>query len=781
MSGSNYVSGADLGLQMIHLLCLSGDFEDVVNLSRFAEINIDTLTEPQRSAEWRLRETPIKLAALMGHLDIVEFLLQRGAALAQDDGLHASTYADDKGLAVRRREFFLKTVQVCREHPDAVNTRKAIYSLLVSPGRRSVFSAMRGPRADLGFPDYKLAKQGRDIVVYAPVMRVRTDILLDRSKTIGVITAKGSGDVLMAAHSGFRLGGDRDEKCLDTNEWNYIALHHIAALIKFHFPGNRHDNGNKPVEDDMHRGRAHAGHVEVLLAAWYVLEMMRKISGNGREAPLDWLLAHLHVLKTATLGYARLAIIMIDSQPCATCLKFINRLFQYTGLHFSVKGGVGTGPTLATKDKRNNRFDTFGDTFPLSDGEEEEDDGDVDLLDVDAFGDQSLMIRDAAMDGVRVAADNNHAEGSGYGIRNEHTSITAHLSSNQHHREVTPPLTPEFTAAINGEATPTIAPAMQRTVPVTPARGHMQWPIPENRVRVGSGTTTDPFYDSPSRRPENHFDLLAEYKKKTPVYHFPGYEGVARFLHQSQQSPQQEQLGPALPLTRAGAGVESGTEEEGEGEEIEGEDVVLIDAGDDSGHDGVGDVDDVAVYSASNSSNATPQRQALESSSRMNDHSSMMSRATFSYSSFEPIASRENNLDAAMQSSDEAYADADADADVDEDGFYMIRSLLERRPRLNTQDLIDHHEQEQGQGQGQEMEERPDTPCPIPVPGMARLQQWRYDPRPQQQQQQQRPRAAATTSRLYRPQILEPTGNVNSIPPRPLRWRNMTLMPPRRE
>lgn len=111
---------------------------------------------------------------------------------------------------------------------------------------------MRGPRADLGYPDYRLAKQGRDIVVYAPVLRIRSDIALDRSKTIGVITAsKGDGEVLMAAHSGYRLGGDRDtDKCLDTNQWNYIALHHIAALIGFVFPGNRHDNGAKRVDDD---------------------------------------------------------------------------------------------------------------------------------------------------------------------------------------------------------------------------------------------------------------------------------------------------------------------------------------------------------------------------------------------------------------------------------------------------------------------------------------------------------------------------------------------------
>lgn len=102
----------------------------------------------------------------------------------------------------------------------------------------SIFT-VRGPRADLGYVDYRLGKQGRSIVVYAPVYRIKTDITLYSKKTIGVITTKGQGDVLMAAHSGFRRGGDHDEKCLDTEkvykQTASIYTHSLIASSKMRF------------------------------------------------------------------------------------------------------------------------------------------------------------------------------------------------------------------------------------------------------------------------------------------------------------------------------------------------------------------------------------------------------------------------------------------------------------------------------------------------------------------------------------------------------------------
>ncbi|KAI2466006.1 hypothetical protein F4781DRAFT_434828 [Annulohypoxylon bovei var. microspora] len=668
---------AELGLRDIHLACLRGDLEAVVRLASQPGI-IDVPTEPQTGVEGGLRETPIKLAALMGYVDIVWFLFEQGAALAHDRVL-ASTYTGDEGLAARRRDFFLNTVGIGREHPDASNTRKIIHDILSSPGRRSVVRAMRGPRSDLGFPDYKLAKQGRDIVVFAPVLRIRSDIPLNRSKTIGIITSKDSAcDILMSAHSGFRAGGDRHEKCLDTNHWNYIALHHIAELIKFHFPGNLHDNGAQPAEY-IHRGRAHAGHVEVLLAAWYAVELTKKhvAAKNGEEKDLEWCLKSLPTLKVATLGHARSAVIMIDSQPCATCLKFINFLFQYTGLHFSVKGAVGVGPTLATKDERTGiRLDTFGDVFlePDIDGAEEyEESSDVDD-EGDAVLESPLPIGQGVSDGIR-----DTIEGNGEGEEEDDVSVHAQAQAASEAFAGIFNISPEPDMDTDDVliSTPVAEPAPepvtpQRVTPFTPIRPRMRWGVPDPGSRPRRG---DPFSNIPSRRPANPDELLAEYKKKTPVWTWPGYDSTEpspdRFCRPRLLRPP---FGPLAPLavnsgtfvttnqvggmyedenltSASGEGVKKGRGAEqrqgegkgqGVGEEVGG-DTIIVDMTNDS----------EVSYSSPDSSSAIRESIAAFNA-RINNHFENTpsplgrERTGFSYSSFQPIANpdreKPNNL-----------------------------------------------------------------------------------------------------------------------------------------
>ncbi|KAI0377074.1 hypothetical protein F5Y04DRAFT_190922 [Hypomontagnella monticulosa] len=765
MEDDSFLPAPELGLKPIHIACLEGDLEAVIKLA-CEPSNIDVCTEPTGNNVGHYYETPIELAALMGHLEVVEFLVQQGASLAHD-GYHASSYAGGGGLAGRRRGYFLGTVKLGRQPRDAVNARKAVYDLLTSPGRRSVLKAMTGPRADLGFPDYKLAKQGRYIVVYTPVLRVKTDITLDRSKTIGVITAKGDGDVLMAAHSGFRLGGDRDEaKCLDTNAWNYIALHHLAARLNFQFPGNRHDNGAKAAEDE-HRGRAHAGHVEVLLGAWYALEMTKKTTGKP-DASLEWLLAQMHTLKKQTLGLARSAIIMIDSQPCATCLKFINRLFQYTGLHFSVKGAVGVGPTLATKDPRFNiRCDTFGDVFEESEGEEGgEDNSDGEDEDRDAEGESVVM---------ETPSPVHNAEEGGRDVAGEATvsgedSVVIGQTIRDSLREIAMARSRSSPVTVidedddddtDGDIIPPAvgaAPPDQAT-PVTPARQRMQWPIPENRPRR-TPVAEDPFQYSPSRRPANPAELLAEYKKKTPVWNWPGYENMCLTQEQAQYEYEQQQrqaqlqqhyqhaalLSPAPMMRKASLN------------SAMAEDPILVDLTDDNSND----VDsDSAPYTPDiGSSELTLCRSTtsgdshatvfnLERDGRVNPVP--LSRGEFSYSSFAPIPGNSQEQQPVMTPVSQRDMDADSSPDVimqsssdegcgDAEGYYYV-------PRLQPSQLSQvsehshsfhsshsHATADNGSSFTEEYEEEPRVPTPHPaVPGAVRLQQWRYQPpaRPQ--------------------------------------------------
>ncbi|KAI1102576.1 hypothetical protein F4804DRAFT_353637 [Jackrogersella minutella] len=665
MNENNSLSAEDLGLKDIHLACLEGNLEMVVKLASQPG-TINELTEPPNGTDQRLRETPINLAALMGHLDIVEFLIEQGAHLA-NDGFHASSYAGEKGRAARRRDFFLKTVGIGREHPDAVDTRKVIYNILVSPGRRSVISAMRGPRAGIGFPDYKLAKQGRDMVVYAPVLRIRSDIQLDRSKTVGVITAKGTaGAVLKAAHSGYKAGGERDALFLDTNRWSYIALHQVAALLEFQFPTNRHDDGGKQAEDE-HRGRAHAGHVEVLLAVWYAVEMTRRSTGH-KNAGAEWLLTRLHTLKRATLGQARSAVIMIDSQPCATCLRFINHLFRYTGLHFSVKGGVGIGPTLAAKDKTNSvRFDTFGDVFEESDCEGE----DVDAENVDPVLESPAPI---IRGGIRGPME-------GQGAMDD---AAIHAQAQAATLDSPPALGTDTGDAPSPTSPPEPVTPKRVRVPASP---QMAWPLlpPGARQRTMVPVEKNPNRTGPSRRPANHAELPADHKKETPVWHLPGHDAAAgdrpsQYVHQRSRL----RRGPSTMLDFGNRDLAS-VIRQNERAAAEAEDMILVDMADDG--------EDVSYYSPDSNREDTPPPPSRD-------------RSTISYSSVEPTVPPAREKEMTGTGAKDFYRQplrpsmrpqgGGPDED-DEEGYYHVPTPLSQTGARHYNAALVGEEQEQEQ------------------------------------------------------------------------------------
>ncbi|KAI1267443.1 hypothetical protein F5Y18DRAFT_337952 [Xylariaceae sp. FL1019] len=220
---------------------------------------------------------------------------------------------------------------------------------------------------DLGHLRLKLAKKGKYIQVYALIMEINTGVTLHPSKTLGIITSKHSPTtVLMSAQSGWSTGPQRDDLCLDTNEYNGLALNHLAAQLNFHFPGNQRDNGSQRPLDE-HRGRAHAGHVEVLLATWYAIHVARRSLGLVDETNVD-VVKRLKELKDQQLGNRRIAFINIDSEPCRTCLQFLNKLSQHTHLIFHVSGSNGIGPIVVRVDG-GRRDDHVEDVFPDSDDE----------------------------------------------------------------------------------------------------------------------------------------------------------------------------------------------------------------------------------------------------------------------------------------------------------------------------------------------------------------------------------------------------------------------------
>ncbi|KAI0873345.1 hypothetical protein GGS24DRAFT_464146 [Hypoxylon argillaceum] len=296
---------------------------------------------------------------------------------------------------------------------------------------------------DLGYFEHSLAKKGTFIQVFRKVLEIDTGIRMDKSKTLGTISVKNGGTILMAAHSGYSTGQKREEGCLETKKWNYLALHHLAKQINFKFPGSIRDAAGGAILDE-HRGRAHAGHVEVLLACWYVVQLVRE-AFHLNNKPETWLITQLKRLKGANLGDRRVVFINIDSEPCRVCTSFLNRVSQYTGILFMVSGSNGIGPIHVRVDGKR-REDVVAEVFTDSEYGEED------------------MQSEAAADLCDVVTE-----------------------------DPTPPK----------PTTPARQPILRR-----PGSYWREKPLP--------WTSDDPQ------------ELLASYKKKTPVYEFPGYDRVSR-------------------------------------------------------------------------------------------------------------------------------------------------------------------------------------------------------------------------------------------------------------
>ncbi|KAI0017571.1 hypothetical protein F4780DRAFT_586849 [Xylariomycetidae sp. FL0641] len=412
------------------------------------------------------------LASLMGHMDIVNLLIAKGAH-DEDDLAQAFLYAGEGGIGARRRAFYHDFDQ---EHPHAAEMRNEIRGLLSSPGHRAVLQALE--RSDLGYLELKMAKKGTKIVVYAPILTVDTRIPLGLSKTVGTIGTKHSGKILKVAHSGWRTDERRDSLVLDTEKWNHLALRKVATLLRFHFPGNQRDNGALPAEVE-HRGRAHAGHVEVLLAPWYAVAMLKKHGGpvttscgaGSGERSDEELVQRLRRLRSIRLGRDRHAVITIDSEPCRTCLQFVNRLANYTGLSFDVKESAGVGPIIVRIEGRRRR-DMIGNAWEDSD--------------------------------------------------NEEIVFTPGESENEDMED--PPVVPQPTSAPQ-DPIPNEVPytgfedsddsaTLAADSPIARRSRYDPWP----REKPAAAEEVI------SRVPENQEELVAEYRKKTPVWEWPGYE-----------------------------------------------------------------------------------------------------------------------------------------------------------------------------------------------------------------------------------------------------------------
>ncbi|KAI1423540.1 hypothetical protein F5Y12DRAFT_798239 [Xylaria sp. FL1777] len=328
---------------------------------------------------------------------------------------------------------------------DAVGNRGVSKSPYLIPpaGLDSPMNTSADQQGDHGYYEHSIAKKGKKIEIFVKVMEINAGIKMDKSKTIGTITTRNGRKILMTAHSGYSTNENCDKRCLDTKKWNFLALHHLAKQIGFRFPTNIRDSSGGPILYE-HRGRAHAGHVEVLLACWYVVDALRT-EFKYIDKTEEWLITQLKRLRAVNLHDKRTALITIDSQPCRTCLQFLNKLSQYTRIFFLVEGSRGIGPIQVRVDGER-RKDIVGDVFADSE------------------------------DDAENMEDNKTLE-----VHKPTTSTS----------DPPTPLTPETRLVLRRPG------SFRRPIPIP-------W------------TPNDPQ------------ELLSSYKKKTPVYDFPGYNGVHR-------------------------------------------------------------------------------------------------------------------------------------------------------------------------------------------------------------------------------------------------------------
>ncbi|KAK8022110.1 hypothetical protein PG993_012877 [Apiospora rasikravindrae] len=369
-------SPEELGISRLNLACLTGDLEKVVSTVQ---------THPESVEQTTLDGmTPLMFASLMGHYEIVKYLVVVKSANVQKANINqmkAVDFARDNELTKSIREEYIGA-GLGKINTLATLNRQEIMGLLESPARRTILKNQHRRGGDLKYHDYKLAKIGTKIGIYGLVGMAETGMPLTRNKTVGMIMPAGDDLPILSlfdfaehaedadvpgptfyATSGWKEDDRRDPQVVDSEKWCSVAHQLASRLVGHKFKTGQRDNGALPATE-IHKGRGAACHVEILLSTMYAFSLcearLERRPGQSEEDHVQQLALCLKKIRGMDLGKRRYMVIYIDSWPCRSCIEYVGALGELTGLWMRIRSGCGMGPPLRLG---GNSRDVYGEVF----------------------------------------------------------------------------------------------------------------------------------------------------------------------------------------------------------------------------------------------------------------------------------------------------------------------------------------------------------------------------------------------------------------------------------
>ncbi|KAI1851309.1 hypothetical protein JX266_003384 [Neoarthrinium moseri] len=315
----------EMDLEEIHIVCLKGDFQ-----------GLDTLLPNREIIEARtaLGETPIMLAALMGHVEVFVLLREHRANVEAADLYRRKVIAyAGTSLFTNLRRQVLAGHGFIEKH-GANEGRRAITELLTSPA----IPRQVEPGSASGGIVFRTNSVGFE--AYLRLAYIKTPDIDPRLKTIGFIRKQMDHSPLAFAVSGWKKNDvSQTTGLLQGSKWTKIVLRRVAPTIGFKFRHFGNDQGYRPGKvPESRKGIFFACHVECQLAVWYCYALLAVLKPvpNKRYPSATYFARNLRELAHASLGDSRETKIEINQPPCESCARFLRALTKVTGVSFEV-------------------------------------------------------------------------------------------------------------------------------------------------------------------------------------------------------------------------------------------------------------------------------------------------------------------------------------------------------------------------------------------------------------------------------------------------------------